>query len=523
MKRSKKLLDETPTTSDFARLSAEDEARAAKTKRRYELVLRLEERAATTNRKTLAEILLIGKELCYFRKHPLTGPYGKWKKFVQAKLGMQEDTANNYKAIAENWDAIEKYLEDRNHEHSYQAARKALVTIRGGELDDQHFETPTEGPRQSIDAQSSNEAAKLWRTFSPKKEADILRRQKEIEAENRRKNERRMHSDTTVIYHSGNGEIDPSAVLIDEANVFPSFAAFDNYRSNAPKAFPVVARRIGLDSGAYSIRKRAQRWAEKHGRDESKFYLLPAYFLYLDRYVQFVQQHQHRIDFYSNADAIGYAKLSYRNQKYLEFKGLTPIPVVHFRTSIKELKQYIDAGYELIGIGGLVRQPERERRAWLHDLFLFVCDTPDGFPRVKLHGFGIGHRLIMEFPWFSADSTNWIRYSEHGRILVPRKRKGQFVFDEHPHVVSVTDCTEHRRSHFEHLSEHHQKIVEEWLKSIKVPLGRGGDGRSKKHGVTANKDHVSRQRANLLYLHRLQEALPYPRAYTLRTILQAVD
>jgi len=220
-----------------------------------------------------------------------------------------------------------------------------------------------------------------------------------------------------------------------------------------------------LDSGAFSQRAKATAHYKKHGGDRWAFYETDAFWDYMKKYVRFVKKYKIAIDFYANVDAIGDSKkkrydetheeLTWRNQLWLEKKGLCPVPVVHYDTlkpTTKWLKKYIDAGHEYIGLGGMVISGTQlsGTKRWLDDCFKLARKNP----KIKFHGFGItNYGLITRYPWFSVDSTTWIKRGAFGEILVPRYDGKDFVFFREdpqqirkfvrPSIVSVS--TKHAR------------------------------------------------------------------------------
>lgn len=221
-----------------------------------------------------------------------------------------------------------------------------------------------------------------------------------------------------------------------------------------------------------------------------------------------------------NSEGIPNPKLTYRNQKWLEKEWeLRPVPVVHYKTDLKWLQRYVDEGYDLIGLGGLVGSTAGDScRAWIDRCFDLVCNTRNRLPRVKLHGFGVTvYDLMIRYPWFSVDSTSWTKVGAYGGILVPHKRKGKFVFDEQPYLLKVSSDSPDRKllgRHFLNLTQAEQAICKEWLEYIGMPLGETGpDGDIIVAGVVNH--HAERRAANLLFFEEMRKSLPeYPWPFT---------
>ena len=212
-------------------------------------------------------------------------------------------------------------------------------------------------------------------------------------------------------------------------------------------------------------------------------------------------------------DVIPNPELTYRSQKYLEDRhGLRPVPVVHYTTDLKWLRRYMDEGYEIIGLGGLVgRMKTPGCRRWVERAFELVCDQPSRLPRVKLHGFGVTDYLSMvRYPWWSVDSTTWAKVGGFGNILVPHYRRGRFVFDLEPYVIKVSrdDLTNGTKFHYLSLPPQGRRIINRWLERIGVPLGTNKPGTKEPQELGVINQHAYRRAACLLFLEEMRKSLP---------------
>lgn len=288
-----------------------------------------------------------------------------------------------------------------------------------------------------------------------------------------------------------------------------------------------------LDSGAFSQRAKSRQYKKKH-HNEWDYYKTDEFKDYLNRYAAFVKKYRLAIDFYANLDVIGNEELSYKNQKRLEKKGLRPIPVCHFdpNKNMTYLQRYIDEGHRLIGLGGMVIRGSQLKATeeWLTCCFNIARKYPD----LKFHGFGITkYELLVKYPWYSVDSTTWIKRGAFGEILVPRYIDGEFVFcrdnvrgtpklvqpyifavsDEHGRIKSIdkkkitqggkfahnalVDIRKSKRSKvLERVGRKQERNILKWLKYIKVdPL-------------KLRNDNAERVRANLRFFYEFALALP---------------
>lgn len=191
--------------------------------------------------------------------------------------------------------------------------------------------------------------------------------------------------------------------------------------------------RFFLDSGAYSA------WSRGTVID-------------LDEYIAFIKQNIDLIEVYASLDVIPgvpgrnateaerneAAEQSWKNYLYMVGDGLDPLPVYHYGEDMRFLERMLEHKIPYIGIGGLVGIPGERRRLWLDRVFDRITDQ-EGRPLVKTHGFGMTSvPLIFRYPWFSVDSTTWIKITANGAIYLPAMVDGEFVFDRVPDTVTVS-------------------------------------------------------------------------------------
>lgn len=275
-----------------------------------------------------------------------------------------------------------------------------------------------------------------------------------------------------------------------------------------------------LDSGSFSLWTKAAKYAKaKPGRGKWDYYDTKSHWRYVDKYAAFIKRYSYGIDLYANVDVIPNPELTWRNQQYLEKQhGLSPIPVVHYRTDFKWLRFYMDHGYDLIALGGLVGSTGTDSCiSWLDEAFRIVCKTPDSCPKVKIHGFGVTvFELLLRYPWYSVDSTSWTMVGAYGGILVPHRRGGKWIFTEPPYVMKVSDDSPDkgkRGKHFHNISPAEKKLIQDWLEYIDIPMGKlDKDGGILEFGCLTR--HTERKCANILFFELFRKSLPdYPWPY----------
>jgi len=100
-------------------------------------------------------------------------------------------------------------------------------------------------------------------------------------------------------------------------------------------------------------------------------------------------------------DVIGDPEATMENQQYLESLGFTPIPVFHMGEPMELLDELVKR-YGIVGLGGTVGKPHKQRRSWLSQVY-------SRHPSGHFHGLGITHHELMTaFPFYSVDSTWWL-------------------------------------------------------------------------------------------------------------------
>lgn len=212
-----------------------------------------------------------------------------------------------------------------------------------------------------------------------------------------------------------------------------------------------------LDSGAFSA------WSQ--GKE-----------INIDEYIQFIKDNKDVIDVYANLDVIGNAEATWKNQTYMESKGLKPLPVYHYGEDIKWLKKLLTGKYDYISLGGMVPISTGDLIHWLDDLFKnYLCDDK-GMPIVKVHGFGLTSlRLMLRYNWFSVDSTSWVVTGRMGSIYIPRFRNGKWIYDEDSWKIVVSNrspASKEAGKHINTMSPNEKKILTSYITEKGYSLGK---------------------------------------------------
>jgi len=280
----------------------------------------------------------------------------------------------------------------------------------------------------------------------------------------------------------------------------------------------IDCRSLFIDSGAFSQRKKSVQWSkEKYGSDKNwrEFYDTQEFWDYADAYVAFIKEHEDSIDLYANIDVISDPELTWRNQLYLESKGIRPVPVVH-NGKASRIIHYIERGYNLIGLGGLVATggfgTQQSAKTFLDNVFRIICDNKERLPIVRTHGFGLAGPLAARYPFWSVDSTRWVMPGSFGNILVPlfNQKTGEPLFDEEPLILPCTYESPFLKKgidrHLFTLRPSLRKRVDDWLASIGVEVGEGPTENRIKRGICNVRK--LRIRETLLYYDQMRRHLP---------------
>lgn len=177
----------------------------------------------------------------------------------------------------------------------------------------------------------------------------------------------------------------------------------------APSLYNSLSRKLG-HSGIMGARLKDR----KH--DDFSYTETDEYKEYLKNYIRFLLEKEPELLAYSNLDVINNTKLTLRNQKRMEAKGLEPIPVYHLGSSEDAIEGYM-AEHDYLAIGGLVPNRTKDLIPALDRLFKKWFLDKDGFPKIKLHGFACtAPVLITRYPWYSVDSATCRKLAMYGKI-----------------------------------------------------------------------------------------------------------
>lgn len=150
----------------------------------------------------------------------------------------------------------------------------------------------------------------------------------------------------------------------------------------------------------------------------------------IDEYCEFLKKYDSLITVKANLDVIGDPEKTYEQQKYMESKGVRPIPVFHTGEPISWLKRYIDEGYDYIALGGMVPYARDKKKliGWMSACFKAADEEFQKSGRViGYHGFGMTNwDLMRAYPWKSVDSSSWCSGFRYGQVYLFDDKLGRF-------------------------------------------------------------------------------------------------
>jgi hypothetical protein len=198
---------------------------------------------------------------------------------------------------------------------------------------------------------------------------------------------------------------------------------------------------------------------------------------YCDAYAKFQKQMKPYGVICVNVDAISNPDKTWEIQRFFEKEhGVTPVPVVHYGTSMKYVDLYLNAGrYDLLGVGGLGQKIRKGQYLnWADELFLHLCpESNRRFPIIKTHGFAMtSWELICRYPWWSVDSATWVKLSAYGWLYIPKwSMKKGWRFDLPPIRINFSTLSKEKEEHFANVPKEMKWLAEKWLKHLRLKMG----------------------------------------------------
>lgn len=224
-----------------------------------------------------------------------------------------------------------------------------------------------------------------------------------------------------------------------------------------------LKRKLGYDQLLSQLNERKQcmdwiTYKREHPECTSKLFIDSGAFtahtkgkeIDVDDYIKFVNENSDQIDAFAQVDHIpgvwGKPRtpeelaeapiLSWENYLYMVDKVVEPkklLPIFHQGEDFKYLKQMIEYKYsngepiDYIGISCNKELTSNSWIAWFNECFRIISESSN--PNVKTHAFGMTSlKILSSFPFYSSDSTSWLKSAAMGNILVTVNGKSKSVY-----------------------------------------------------------------------------------------------
>jgi len=311
---------------------------------------------------------------------------------------------------------------------------------------------------------------------------------------------------------------------------------------------------IFIDSGTPSLNAKfvntnlgkasSMRMLKGLGNKDFSFLESDTYLNYREAYIDFLSNHKSYYNYCANLDIIHNPKESFANQKMMEKAGLKPIPVFHIGTDFKWLKRMLDRGHKFIALGGGLAEAKQKTFPILDFIWENYLTDKDGYPIVKVHGFGItAVPILVRYPWYSVDSSVVVMRSAYGEIIIPKMRDGKYRFDIPPYLVNISSKYdkvggENNAKYFGRLTREEKDYILKYIDYCGFEMGKSKyvkvkhsykvkeNEREIKKGLIERKlenglvnDRFVRCVFNYNYYLNLKEILtPFPRKFKIKSI-----
>lgn len=214
----------------------------------------------------------------------------------------------------------------------------------------------------------------------------------------------------------------------------------------------------------------------------------------VDEYIEYINERDEYLTCYAQLDTIpgefGKPKTkeqleeapekTWQNYLYMVERVKSPeklIPVFHQGEDFKHLIRMLEhkPRIEYIGISPANDVSTPRKEAWIRECFKIIKQSSN--PNVKTHAFGMTSLPVLKrFPFYSADSTSWIKMGSTGRIIT---KYGNLL---------VSNVQIKHKDHVSNLPEPMQKEIIEYLDGFGYSLEELGE------------DYRKRIMFNLMYL-----------------------
>lgn len=238
-----------------------------------------------------------------------------------------------------------------------------------------------------------------------------------------------------------------------------------------PSIYNLFVRKFKIGNKVHTGSKLSDR---KH--DDFSFLKTTKYKEYRQAYCDFLLENQNKFELTINLDVINNPEATWENQKWFESKGLNVVPVFHYGCDLKWLEKYMNKGYDYIALGGLHPTPFNELKDPLDEIWMKYWLDKKGYPKVKVHGFAVtGPKMLYRWPWFSVDSTSWVKLGLFGCITVPKQKQGKPDYKTFPMVIFIsvraTDSYRKNSKHIDEMADLERKTIIDFIEKKGFKLG----------------------------------------------------
>jgi hypothetical protein len=183
---------------------------------------------------------------------------------------------------------------------------------------------------------------------------------------------------------------------------------------------------VFLDSGAHTFHNmiyRGQTMTARANPETRRQIVMDKVGPYLEsysKYLRYCSQEGKKFDFYVTLDADRDCPIIWECTHKLEKLGTRPVPVYHGDQPLDWVKRYIDEGHRIIGVGlSRIGKSSKDGVRRYYETVLDLCHRHN----VACHGFAVTGDTMFEYPFYSADSTTWVKAAGYGKILDIRPEK----------------------------------------------------------------------------------------------------
>ena len=161
-----------------------------------------------------------------------------------------------------------------------------------------------------------------------------------------------------------------------------------------------------------------------------------------------------------------------------------------------------------------------KKRVWILDrLWHDHLIDDQRMPKFKVHGMGVTtFSLMRRYPWFSVDSTSWVRQGAFGNVYFPKAKPGGWDFEKMPMAIGVSNKspkTGTKDIHVHTLRPEARKIFDRYIVEMGFVMGKSkfvdGDEVVLEPGLSNTR--IQRLCINAMLFANFINAVPWPRPF----------